>query len=70
MLSKSDIERIKQLDLRIVIERYRPGTKFVNKGRELACCCPFHNEKTPSFSIQKVAGKSQTGLPIWKCYGG
>ena len=25
--------------------------KLVRAGRNLKCCCPFHNEKTPSFNI-------------------
>src|SRR5437867_3997308 len=25
--------------------------KLTRAGRNLKCCCPFHNEKTPSFSI-------------------
>ena len=25
--------------------------KLVRKGREYQACCPFHNEKTPSFVV-------------------
>lgn len=42
-------EKIKQsLSMREVVERY--GIRIDRKG---FCCCPFHNEKTPSMKIYK-----------------
>lgn len=42
-------EEIKQsLSMREVVERY--GIRIDRKG---FCCCPFHNEKTPSMKIYK-----------------
>src|SRR4051812_21533964 len=28
-----------------------PSVKLIRAGREFKACCPFHNEKTPSFTI-------------------
>src|SRR5437016_8270060 len=36
--------------------------KLVRAGRNLKCCCPFHNEKTPSFNINPEG-------QYFKCFG-
>jgi DNA primase len=36
--------------------------KLVRKGREWAACCPFHNEKTPSFYVNEDKG-------FYHCFG-
>lgn len=36
--------------------------KLKKEGSTLKACCPFHNEKTPSFSIHKQHNR-------WKCFG-
>jgi DNA primase len=36
--------------------------KLVRKGRDLWACCPFHNEKTPSFHIEEQKG-------FYHCFG-
>ena len=36
--------------------------KLVRKGREYQACCPFHNEKTPSFTVNEVKG-------FYHCFG-
>ncbi|MCP4924056.1 MAG: DNA primase, partial [bacterium] len=37
-------------------------TKLVRKGREYMGCCPFHKEKTPSFSLNDEKG-------LYYCFG-
>lgn len=46
-------------DIVSVISSYVPLTR---KGRHHWGCCPFHNEKTPSFSVNEE-------LQIYKCFG-
>ncbi len=36
--------------------------KLVRKGREYQACCPFHNEKTPSFTVNEIKG-------FYHCFG-
>lgn len=35
---------------------------LVRKGREYQACCPFHNEKTPSFTVNEAKG-------FYHCFG-
>ncbi len=46
-------------DLVRIIEPYAPLKK---KGANWMACCPFHQEKTPSFSVNPVKG-------FYKCFG-
>ena len=41
-------ELLARVDIVDVIDRRVPLTK---KGKEYMACCPFHDEKTPSFSV-------------------
>ena len=36
--------------------------KLVRKGREYQACCPFHNEKAPSFTVNEAKG-------FYHCFG-
>ncbi|MFV7771634.1 CHC2 zinc finger domain-containing protein [Shewanella marisflavi] len=60
MISKQFIQRITQ-DVSIVnmVGKYVPLKKA---GKEFIGCCPFHEEKTPSFSVNDQKG-------ICKCFG-
>ncbi len=39
-----------------------PSVKLVKAGREFKACCPFHSEKTPSFTINDEKG-------FYHCFG-
>ena len=57
----SQIDEIKQkLDIVQVAEKYLHSMK--RSGPNYFALCPFHNEKTPSFSINQ-------DLQIFKCFG-
>jgi CHC2 zinc finger len=63
MASRSDIINVKDLLFRCNngIDVFQKELNLTKKSNNLVCCCPFHNEKTPSFTI-KPSGK-------FKCYG-
>ena len=46
-------------DIIDIISQY---TTLKRKGRNYFACCPFHNEKTPSFSVSP-------DKQIFKCFG-
>ena len=39
-----------------------PSVKLIKAGREFKACCPFHQEKTPSFTINDDKG-------FYHCFG-
>lgn len=39
-----------------------PTVKLIKAGREFKACCPFHNEKTPSFTVNDEKG-------FYHCFG-
>lgn len=56
----NQVDEIKQkLNIVDVINRYVPLKK---RGRHHIACCPFHGEKTPSFTVSEE-------LQIYKCFG-
>jgi len=52
--NKIDLDNIKSKIL--ISEELEKKTKVVKKGKNLWCCCPFHNEKTPSCKINDEQG--------------
>ena len=52
------LDRINIVD---VISEYVPSLK--KAGKDYKGCCPFHEEKTPSFSVNPARG-------VWHCFGG
>jgi len=59
MVSANTIHLVKSLDATDVIGKYRPLKK---KGANWQACCPFHDEKSPSFTVNPVRG-------TYKCFG-
>src|SRR5436189_431761 len=52
-----------ELRARTVLSAVIPPTvKLIRAGREWKACCPFHNEKTPSFTVNDDKG-------FYHCFG-
>lgn len=59
-INQTSIEEIKaRIDIEEVVSDF---LSLKRKGQNLWACCPFHDEKTPSFSISPAKG-------IFKCFG-
>lgn len=60
MIAQTSIDEVRQkADLLEVVGTY---TKLKRSGRSFSGCCPFHQEKTPSFHVTPTKG-------IYKCFG-
>lgn len=57
-----DLKR--RTDLAALGTRY--GVQWQTRGRELRACCPFHDERTPSFHL---LADPRSGPPRYVCYG-
>lgn len=60
MLTRSTIEKVKDLSIKEVLEG--AGLKLKRQGSNYAACCPFHQERTPSFIVNPNRN-------TWKCFG-
>ncbi len=60
MIPSDIIQQIK--DRSDIFEVVNDFVSLKKKGQNYTACCPFHNEKTPSFSVSQVKG-------IYKCFG-
>lgn len=60
MIDKSTIEEIKaRIDIVDLISKHLDLRKM---GKNYSACCPFHNEKTPSFTVNQ-------GKQFYYCFG-
>ena len=60
MISKETIQQIQQrIDIVDIVGTY---VKLKPRGSNLLGLCPFHNEKSPSFTVSKTK-------EIYKCFG-
>ena len=60
MIDRSTISRI--IDSAQIVEVVGEFVTLKRRGANYMACCPFHNEKTPSFSVSPSKG-------IYKCFG-
>ena len=59
MISDKTIEAVRNLDIEDVLKSW--GLEFRRRGSTMFASCPFHSEKTPSFSITP-------GRNLWFCH--
>lgn len=60
MIDRATVERI--LDAAEIVDVISDFVTLKRRGANYIACCPFHNEKTPSFSVSPSKG-------IFKCFG-
>lgn len=60
MISRTTIDACYDVKLSAAIEKL--GTPLKKKGAQHTGCCPFHNEKTPSFQVSDTKS-------VYKCFG-
>ncbi len=60
MISQATIDKI--LETASIEEVIGEYVRLTKRGANLVACCPFHNEKTPSFTVSPSKG-------IFKCFG-
>lgn len=60
MIDQATVDRI--LDTAEIVDVISDFVTLRRRGANYVACCPFHNEKTPSFSVSPSKG-------IYKCFG-
>jgi len=59
-ISDEDIQRVRDANDIVAVIGERSPTR--QRGRDFWCCCPIHNEKTPSLKIDPA-------MQLWHCFG-
>ncbi|MCI8468779.1 MAG: DNA primase [Eggerthellaceae bacterium] len=59
-ISEDDIQKVREASDVVAVIGERVPVK--QRGRDFWCCCPIHQEKTPSFKIDPA-------LQLWHCFG-
>lgn len=59
MISEKTIQAVRNLDIEVIL---KPYVKLTRKGTSLVGLCPFHSEKTGSFSVS-------LGKNLYHCFG-
>ena len=59
-ISEEDIQKVREASDVVAVIGERSPVK--QRGRDFWCCCPLHNEKTPSFKIDP-------STQLWHCFG-
>lgn len=60
MIGDDDIQRVRQAVN--IVDLVSETVELKQRGQEFWGCCPFHNEKTPSFKVNPSTG-------LWYCFG-
>lgn len=60
MIDRNTVQKI--LDTAEIVDVVSDFVTLKRRGANYIACCPFHNEKTPSFSVSPAKG-------IFKCFG-
>ena len=60
MINKTTIDKV--LDSAQIVDVVSDFVALKRRGANYIACCPFHHEKTPSFSVSPSKG-------IYKCFG-
>lgn len=59
-ISDEDVQKVREASDVVAVIGERSPVK--QRGRDFWCCCPLHNEKTPSLKIDPA-------LQLWHCFG-
>lgn len=60
MISDEDIQRVREAT--DIVALFGERQQLRQRGRDFWCCCPFHNERTPSCKIDPAT-------QLWHCFG-